>query len=1087
MKPRPNHLRSLASLLALSVSSPLVASSSSLAPAAAGIAPPAQAVLVMKGGEALNLGAAPWQLDDAVLGRADHAWVWSSASAPERTEPPALPGVEIAPAKHFVELSVPKLRPGEASELGILAAPVAMWAEVPEEWLPRFPVGKDGAAKLPIDPSSRWRVRLIGAARGSTWIDLPPGARATTVFVEPADSLDLHVVSASGGPVPRVGVSALATKRAAGDAGVVARFVGDDEGRITIPGLPRSASLKLVLSQQDCAPLVLAGTIGQLPRRVVLDSGERLRGRVVRASAEGPPAPIGGAAVTVEAWLAGDIGALFRRTAATADDGTWEVAAVPSRTVMVEVRAAHLVPWSRRLELDADDAAPPGPAVMNLGDIVLQLGATLQVTAVDDLGQPIAGARIEPGPPVAGSPTAGRTPGAPIARIGVGGLTDPRGQLRLEAIAEGEPLLLRATAAGHLPAVEQLAPPLPERMVLRMVRTFRVGGRFVDADGGPIGEASVRVQRGGSFRDQPLEPDGTFALELPPKTPAELIFTSPATATVTVPVPAGDAGEVHDLGEIRALKGLTVAGQLLDLLDGAPVAGARVWTPRRMEGGPLVAWMLGQVIETTSDADGRFALAGLDLAPDVIRIDAPSRARLYLPVQPKPGATWIDAGELWLEEGAAVRLSMPVDGGQDRGQVRIDLRNQGLEIDMVTAPIYDGAAVVEHLPPRQESTVSVLRGASIVCEQRVDLPDNGETVDVDCTDGGMEVSGTVTVGGEPVAGGALVWSSASSDEGAAILTSVSPLGLRRQTVAGAGRPPVYVDLNRDGGFVTHDLVAGSWRVTWYPPGGGTAAEMTVEIPVRDSFTVLLEVPARTVKGRVLDPEDQPVSGARVRELTAGVTTLSGPDGTFSLTGFETDTVQLEARTDGFKSPVATVETPPGQSPSWVELRLDESRDDELIVQVVGSGGDPKGGALVLLEDDNLRLRLLTADRDGRAKAPMPPPAPTRIRVAAVAEGVWAFGAWQGWDPARPALVVEIGDAGTAVISTDKGEGSPVIESPSGWDVSGVLTRVGLRPFVDPKRPLYLAGLPVGRYQVRLGEVVRTLSVEGGEIATVELP
>jgi hypothetical protein len=191
MRSRLNSLRSLASLLALSVSSPLLAASSSLAPAAAGIAPPAQAVLVMKDGEALNLGAAPWQLDDAVLGRADHAWVWSSASAPERTEPPALPGVEIAPAKRFVELSVPKLRPGEASELGILAAPAAMWAEVPEEWLPRFPLGDDGA-KLPIDPSSRWRVRLIGAARGSTWIDLPPGARATTVFVEPADSLDLH-------------------------------------------------------------------------------------------------------------------------------------------------------------------------------------------------------------------------------------------------------------------------------------------------------------------------------------------------------------------------------------------------------------------------------------------------------------------------------------------------------------------------------------------------------------------------------------------------------------------------------------------------------------------------------------------------------------------------------------------------------------------------------------------------------------------------------------------------------------------------------------------------------------------------------
>ena len=51
----------------------------------------------------------------------------------------------------------------------------------------------------------------------------------------------------------------------------------------------------------------------------------------------------------------------------------------------------------------------------------------------------------------------------------------------------------------------------------------------------------------------------------------------------------------------------------------------------------------------------------------------------------------------------------------------------------------------------------------------------------------------------------------------------------------------------------------------------------------------------------------------------------------------------------------------------------------------------------------------------------------------------------------------------------------------------MLTRVGLCPFVDPKEPLYLAGLPVGRYEVRLKDAARTLAIEGGEVATVELP
>ncbi len=91
-----------------------------------------------------------------------------------------------------------------------------------------------------------------------------------------------------------------------------------------------------------------------------------------------------------------------------------------------------------------------------------------------------------------------------------------------------------------------------------------------------------------------------------------------------------------------------MTGTLLDRLDGSPVAGARVWVPRRMEGGPLVAWMLGQVIEAASDIEGRFTLAGLDLAPDLLRIDAPGRARLHLPVRPEPQTAWLDAGELWL-------------------------------------------------------------------------------------------------------------------------------------------------------------------------------------------------------------------------------------------------------------------------------------------------------------------------------------------------------------------------------------------------------------------------------------------------------
>ena len=898
--------------------------------------------------------------------------MWSDEAAPRRIEPQALVKTAVAPADRFLALSVPGLRRAEAPQLRVVAAPAEMWADVPEDLLPNFPLREDGTARLPIDSSRPWRLRLVGAGRGSAWIDLPAGSRASTLFAEPADALDLTVVSSTGSPARGVGVSVLAARDS---AGVMARFVGDDGGRLVVPGLPPSTPLTLVLSLPDHAPLLLAGTPAQLPKKVVLDAGERLRGRVLHASVGGPPVPVSGASVTVEAWLANDAGALYRKTATTSEQGTWEIVGVPARSAMVEIRSPHLVPWSRRLELGEDGVETAGTPGLNLGDVILQRGVNLQVAVVDDLGRPVAGARVQAGPPTAGPPSAVPSPAGPVAGRGAGGSTDVRGQVQLDALIQDEPVVVRAAATGHVAAVERLLPPLPERTVVAMVRAYQVTGRLVDGDGVAVVDGSVRVKRGSAFHDQPLDPGGTFTVELPPETPAELTFTSPGSAALAVSVGAGSAGEVRDLGEIRAPKGLTVTGQLLARLDGTPVAGARVWVPRRMEGGPLVAWMLGKVNETSSDVEGRFALGGLDAVPDLIRIDAPGKARLYLPVQPKPETTWLDAGELWLDEGAALRVSVPEEDGHEEGQVRVDLRNRGLEIDMVTAPIHEGAALVEHLPPNQELTVSAVRGPRLVCEQRVDLPDNGETADVDCDDDGVEVTGTVLAGGKPVTGGQLVWATKPPEEGAIIINSASSLGLRRETVAGAGRPPVFVEVDGEGRFATHDLAAGSWLVSWNPAGGGTAPEMAVEVPVRKNFDVTLEIPGRTVQGVVLDAQDQPAARARVRELGSGDTTLSAPDGTFSLTGLQTDTVQLEARQDELRSAVATVEISTGQKAPWVELRLDKGHDDQLIVQVLGPGGEPKGGAFVLIEDDLHNLRLLTTDNDGRAKASMPPPLP----------------------------------------------------------------------------------------------------------------
>ncbi|MCP4547123.1 MAG: hypothetical protein GY835_11710, partial [bacterium] len=56
-----------------------------------------------------------------------------------------------------------------------------------------------------------------------------------------------------------------------------------------------------------------------------------------------------------------------------------------------------------------------------------------------------------------------------------------------------------------------------------------------------------------------------------------------------------------------------------------------------------------------------------------------------------------------------------------------------------------------------------------------------------------------------------------------------------------------------------------------------------------------------------------------------------------------------------------------------------------------------------------------------------------------------------------------------------------------WNIAWLMTRLGLRPMIEPNRPLVIAGLPEGTYEVGIGEETAVFSVRGSRETRALLP
>jgi len=1004
----------------------------------------------------------PWSithkeaLEGSFLADADHLWIWSAGTPPEKIEPTQW-GEAVRPSQGgtlVVTVAVGEDRE-QRRDVQLIAAPVRMWEEVPESLLPRFDVPKAGTVSIPVDGHSEWRVRAVGADEGSWWTDIPAGQAHARIAVEPAEARRLDVRGPDGTPPDRVWAYLQAgSKSRKGGGRTLAAVAGATRGTLSLDRIPDTHELTVVVMAVGCVPQVLRSLPSRLPREPQLEKGSTLHGRVL----DGDSKPVADVVVWAEFWASDQVAFGVTRYGKSKANGSWRIENVRPGEVALSAAKPGYVGLSNRMTVAEES--------QDVGDLVLVAGLSVPVVATDDVGLPVPEARLRAG-------------------AGVTATTDKEGKGQLVGVSATSSVTVEAAAEGHLPASFTFPQPIPDVLRLKLTRSLTVEGRFQHEDGPPVTGGDVRVEQQHRWHDTPLAENGEFNLELQPRVPATLTLLSQSAARVVVDVSPGAPGEQRDLGAIDVPNGLVVTGQALSEADGQPVAGARVWTVRPTPEGPLLAWMLNDIVSTTTDADGTFALLGLPVGPAVVRIDAPGLARRHIPVEPDSPDGLVDLGVVYLETGTTLRIE--IDGKIKRGAVaEVDLQGQAMPFDVISAPVEDGEAVLENIGSGTV-TFTVRSDRTVFCGDELTLDGSRSSVDVVCEAAALTVVGEVRVGEQPASSGQLIWRWAQrSDLPSGIMNVTSPSGLRRQWTYSMVPTDVPVDVVSDGTFETDELRPGRWEVCWWPSNGSPSPPKPVDIPQTDRFETTLTYPGFEVSGIVLNKERRPVAEAQVEIRAARGLALSGPDGTFRIGGLEAGRWTVEARRgDQTSEPVEAVIQSDGRTDPITLVLTDDSKET-VEVAVRAASGVPAGGAFVFVETDSGDSRIASADANGRVTFSFPSPVPQRLRFASKADGAWVLSAWRTWKEARRGISLAVGRVGSLLIVVEEKSGRVDLATLDGWNIGWLSTRIGAPLLVDPSRPLRVSGLPLGGYSVAVGGTTVSATVRASRETEVEI-
>lgn len=935
--------------------------------------------------------------------------------------------------------------------LELVAAPLRMWQQVPEPLLPRWPLPEKGALQVPVWPEEPWSVRLVGREAGSAWVVVEPGRTSTALTAVPARWHQLLAVT----PGPTKNLKAevyLPVPNAATGPRLQALFVGNPEGRLELPAWPADTELYLVVSAEELAPAVLPGGTA-LPPTVSLAPGAAVSGTVRKAEGE----PVSPAGVMIETWTAPKVPIPFRRTGEVDAAGNFLLRGLPPGEATLVVAVKGFGVMRRSLALREGEV---------LSEVV-ELARTkpVRVRVVDTSGSPVAKALVRSNLLFA--------------------VTDAEGMATLRGLDPANAHSLTVSAPGFLERVHTLAPPLPEETAVQLEAGLVVRGTLVDVQGNVVTDAEVLLRTGCEATSSTPVPAaaGRFEATVNPASPGQLVVRSPSSLEVAVDLQPGQAGEERDLGPITLPAGAVVTGRVVAEEDQTPLAGARVSTLRSSDMGAVVAAALGNVVATTTGADGSFRLAGLRPGPVHVHVAAPGYAPMSVLVTPSEAGEH-EAGTISLSLGATVRVRTRLPRGVEEAAVWLEPSSLPGVLGRMSAPVLDGEAMLEHVP-RGPAGLSVVAEGAVVCERQVRIPERGQ-LRVDCPASVVQVRGTVRFGDEPAGSGVLTFARPSRQEGPeAIVTTLSPTGLRQQESHSSRPRPVSVPTRADGSFGPQPLPAGTWEVTFAPTGAGTVSPArSVQVPGAAEAKLEIVLPSVAVAGLVLDGEGQPVAAARVTTTTGGPTALAGADGRFVLVGVDEGRVGLQARLGERVSEPVWVEVRAGRRTEPVELRLLPPEAAPISVAVEAERGLQAAGATLLLELEGRGTRFATVGADGRVVVKVARPFPPRVRAVVWNGSSLAIGEWTPWEAAVKSEVrVRLGPGGGLVIAGASATALHVVSESAG-ELTFLLRQLGILQVVPEGTPLVVWPLPPGSYLVSTETATCRAEVRAGEQAHV---
>lgn len=804
--------------------------------------------------------------------------------------------------------SLKVLVPGKAAAGAVAwgALSPGSWSETPDRWRPVVPVSPvPGNGRLPVVlPADGCRAELVAVTAQGAWsrrrrATWRPGE--TAVLSVDSRPLKVRALDRRGKPVAGVLVAAQGAPR-----GAAARTGAD--GRATVE-VPARGSWTLVAVGKEAAAGLSGGDVA---KEAVLNLEPGAEVELSWDPALGPLA-------LAPDWLPEALGL----TPAPARGGRARLP-WPGRGGWCRVWGPGV---AQRL-VEVAEAGKPVP-------LPLQKAVTVEGRVLRPGGESAAGLPVWLHLPqyftVSGRSQFRGLRTLPLERPWLPwAVTDAAGGFRVGALPAGG-VQAEVRAPGLPPARSERLDPKPGE-TLRLEIELRPGAtvklRALSPEGDPVAGATVDVYRQekkgdssgahvfrfGPVTDERGDPDasavtdaeGRVAVRQVPVGLVRVVLRAEGYVTrtlrdVEVPEEGADLADV-ELEPSATLRGVTVGP------DGRPVGGAEV----ALSQAPEMPFFIPSAV---SDEEGRFEIPGLERGAEVY---VQGRAQGYVP-KPLKKVTLPADGEVRVEmarekvlTGRVVEKGTgePLAGATVTAMKRGTLVMGGMQVMGVTSAGStpageDGRFELGGLAPgRYEIQVSAEGHRDAV--RTVILEEASEPAPLTIEmERGLELRGRVVdPGGAPVAGAHVRAMPGSLGQGAMV-------GSVQETRSGG-----------DGTFVIQGLGEGRYTLEAEDDEGRRGTAMAEA--GGDQEVVIELSDGTTLRGRVVDEEGTPVSGARVRVWGMGTTAppvTTGPDGRFELTPLFPGSYVVSAGAEGYAGGGENVTVPESGEPEEVTLTL----------------------------------------------------------------------------------------------------------------------------------------------------------------------